>query len=102
MWASVACTKNPLLSTWLISCSNYMNSDVSSSEHELSQDGLSQDDSNENSASSNTNHESTQEVEVSDNPEVKPELNIDSVEATHEQFSNNSSSRLQYNTLSFA
>ena len=72
-----------------------MNSDVSSSKHELSQDGASQDDSNENSASSNTNHESTQEVEVSDNPEVKAELNIDSVEATHEQFSNNSDSNIK-------
>ena len=40
-----------------------MNSDVPSSEHELSQDGLSQNDSNENSLNSHTNNESTSSVE---------------------------------------
>jgi len=34
-----------------------MNSDVSSSEHELSQDASSQDNSNENSVSSHTSNE---------------------------------------------
>ena len=95
MWASVACIKNPLLSTWLVSCPNYMNSDVSSSEHELSQDGASQDNSNENAASFNTNHGSSQQVEVADNPEVKLELNNDSEEAVHEQSSNNSDSNIK-------
>ena len=62
-----------------------MISEVPSSENELSQDGASQDDSNENSVSSNTNLGSSQQVEVSDNPEVKLELNNDSVEEAHEE-----------------
>ena len=72
-----------------------MNSDVSSSEQELSQDVSSQDESNENTASSNTNHESSQPVELPDNPELKHELNIDSVDAANEQASNNSDSNIK-------
>ena len=47
-----------------------MNSDVPSSEHELSQDGSSQNDSNENSLGSQVTDESSNQGELSDNPEV--------------------------------
>ena len=56
-----------------------MHSDVSSSEHESPQDGSSQDDSNENSVSSQTSNESLNQVELSDNQKVEPQLNNDSV-----------------------
>ena len=56
-----------------------MNSDVSSSEHELSQDGSPQDNSNENSVSSHTSNESVNQVDLSDNLELDPQSNIDSV-----------------------
>ena len=45
-----------------------MNSDVSSSEHELSQDGSSENDSNENSVSSHTTNKSSNQVEDSGDP----------------------------------
>ena len=51
-----------------------MNSDVPSSEHELSQDGSSQNDSNENSVSSHTSTESSNPVEISDKPKVDSDL----------------------------
>ena len=52
-----------------------MNSDVPSSENELSQDGLSENDSNENPVSSHTISESSNQDELTDNPEVEPKLN---------------------------
>ena len=64
-----------------------MNSDVSSSEHELSQDGSSEDNSNENSVSSHTSNESLHQVEVSDNSEVEPQLINDSVDTANNQSS---------------
>ena len=67
-----------------------MNSEVSSSEHELSQDGSSQDDSNEKSVSSHTSNESLNQAELSDKPEVEPQLKNDSVDTSKEQSSTNS------------
>jgi len=64
-----------------------MNSGVPSSEHELSQDCSLQDDSNENSVSSQTSNESLNQAELSDNQEVEPQLNNDSVDTTNEQSS---------------
>ncbi len=57
-----------------------MNSDVPSSENELSQDGSSKYDSDENSVSSNTSNESSNQVKLSDNSEVEPQLINDSVD----------------------
>jgi len=69
-----------------------MNSDVSSSEHELPQDGSSQVDSNENSVSSQISNESLNQVELSDNPVVETQLNNDSVHTGKEQSSTSSDS----------
>ena len=62
-----------------------MNSDVSSSEHELSQDDSSQNNSIENSVNSNTSNESLNQAELSDNHEVEPQLKNDSVDTASEQ-----------------
>jgi len=62
-----------------------MNSDVPSSEHELSQDGLSETESSENSVGSKTNNESSNSVEFSDDFEVLPELENDSTELINDQ-----------------
>ena len=59
-----------------------MNSEVPSSEHELSQDGSSHNDSNENSVSSNTSTESSNPVEVSDKPEVNSVFDNQSIDQT--------------------
>ena len=59
-----------------------MNSEVPSSEHELSQDGSSHNDSNENSVSSNTSTESSNPVEISDKPEVKSVFDNQSLDQT--------------------
>ena len=59
-----------------------MNSEVPSSENELSQDGSSHNDSNENSVSSNTSTESSNPVEISDKPEVKSVLDNQSLDQT--------------------
>ena len=72
-----------------------MNSDVSSSDHELSKDRSSQDNSNENSVSSHTTNESLNEVELSDNSEVEPQLNNDSVDIANEQPSTSSDSNIK-------
>ncbi len=72
-----------------------MNSDVSSSERELSQDGPSQNNPSENSVSSNTSHESLNQVELSDDPEVEPQLKNDSVDKANEQSSTTSESNIQ-------
>ena len=72
-----------------------MNSDVSSSEHELSQDGLSQNNPIEDSVNSNTSNESLNQVELSDNPEVEPQLKNDSVDIENEQSSTSSESNIK-------
>jgi len=64
-----------------------MNSEVPSSEHELSQDGSSKNDSNENSTSSHTADESSNQVELSDNSEVELQTNNDSVDTPNNQSS---------------
>ena len=60
-----------------------MNSDVPSSEQELSQDGSSGNDSIENSLSSNTGNDSSKQVELSDDQKVEPQLNNDSVDVAN-------------------
>ncbi len=72
-----------------------MNSEVSSSDHELSQDGPSHDDSNENTLSSDTSHESSKQAELSDNPEVDTELNNVSVNTANEKSSTSSDSNIK-------
>ncbi len=69
-----------------------MNSDVPSSEHELSQDGSSQNDSGENTASSHTTNESSNQDDLSDNPEVAPQSIKKSVEQANDQSSTSSDS----------
>ena len=64
-----------------------MNSDVPSSEQELSQDGSSGNDSIENSLSSNTGNDSSKQVELSDNPKVDLQLNDDPIDASNDQCS---------------
>ena len=61
-----------------------MNSDVSSSDHELSQDGSTQDASSENSVSSHTSNESLNQVELSDNSDTKTQFSNDSVDTANE------------------
>ena len=72
-----------------------MNSDVSSSEHELSQDGSSQENTNENSVSSHTSKQSLNQVELSDNPDEQPQLNNDSVDIANEQSSTSCESNIK-------
>ena len=67
-----------------------MNSDVPSSEQELSQDGSSGNDSIENSLSSNTGNDSSKQVELSDNPKVDLQLNDDPIDASNDQSSTTS------------
>jgi molecular chaperone GrpE len=64
-----------------------MNSDVPSLENELSQDGSSGNNSNENSVSSHTTNEPSNQVELSDNSEVKPQLKDDSINTENDQSS---------------
>jgi len=64
-----------------------MNSDVPSSEHELSQDGSSHNDSNENSVSSQTSNESSNPVEISDKPKADSDFDNDSNNQTSDQSS---------------
>ena len=59
-----------------------MNSEVPSSEHELSQDGSSNNDSNQNSVSSNASNESTDSVEVSDDSKINKVLDNESIDKT--------------------
>ena len=66
-----------------------MNSDVTSSEHELSQDGSSQNNSNDNSVSSHTGNETSDSVEISDNPQEEPKSNNDSTDPSPTQFDAN-------------
>ena len=72
-----------------------MHSDLSSSEHESPQDGSSQDDSNENSVSSQISNEPLNQVELSDNPEVEPQVKNDSVDTANEQSSTSCESNIK-------
>jgi len=69
-----------------------MNSEVSSTEQELSQDCSSKDDSNESSVSSNTSCESHNKDQLSDNSEVELQSNNDLVDTANEQSSTSSDS----------
>ncbi len=62
-----------------------MNSDVPSSEHELSQDGSSEKDSNENSVSSHISNESPSSVEIIDEPQEQIQLDNQSTETANDQ-----------------
>jgi len=64
-----------------------MNSDVPSSEHELSQDGSSHNDSNENPVSSHTSNESSNPVEISDKPKLDSDVDNDSNNQTSDESS---------------
>ena len=57
-----------------------MNSDVPSSEHELSKDGSSQNDSNQNSVSANRSNESSNPVEISEEPKIDSDFDNDSID----------------------
>jgi len=72
-----------------------MNSDVSSSENQLSQDSSSKNDSNENSVSSQITDESSNQGELSDNPEVATEFNNDSLDIETDQSLTNSDSNIK-------
>ncbi len=72
-----------------------MNSDVPSSEHELSQDGLSKNDSNENSASSNTNNEPSDQAELTENSEVESHMNNESEDKVNNQSSTSPDPNIQ-------
>jgi molecular chaperone GrpE len=69
-----------------------MNSDVPSSAHELSQDDSSQNNPSENS---HTGDESLNHVELSDNPELEPQLKNDSVDTANEKSSTSSESNIK-------
>ena len=64
-----------------------MNSEVSSSEHELSQDGLQGNDSNENTVSSHSSNSSSNQVQTSNQPSVEQKLKDDSTVTPAEQSS---------------
>ena len=64
-----------------------MSSDVTSSEQELSHDGSSGKDSIENSVSSNMGNDSSNQVELSDNPKEDLQLNDDQIETANDQSS---------------
>ena len=66
-----------------------MNSDVTSSEHELSQDGSSPNNSNDNSVSSHTGNETSDSVEISDNPQEEPKSNNASTDPSPTKFDAN-------------
>ena len=65
-----------------------MNSEVPSSEHELSQDGSLDNDSDQNSESSQTVNEVSVEAEFSDDSQLKQESNDDSTNLDSNQSSN--------------
>jgi len=69
-----------------------MNSDVPASEQELSQDGSLQNDSDENSLDSHKTEESSDQVELSDDPELTRQLIDDSVDSGNDQSSTSSES----------
>jgi len=72
-----------------------MNSDVHSSEHELSQNDSLKKDSNENSVSSHTNNESSNLEEVADDPKVEPQLENNSIDTSNDQSSTLSDSDIK-------
>ena len=72
-----------------------MNSDVPSSEHELPQDGSSQNDSNENQESNLSPDESSNLANLSDNAEVTPQTDNNSVDRTKNQSSTISDSNIE-------
>ena len=65
-----------------------MNSEVPSSERGLSQDGSSGNDSNENSVNFPTSNSSKNQVDISDQPSVEPELKDESTDTSADQSSN--------------
>ena len=67
-----------------------MNTEVPSSDHELSQDGLKGNDSNENSISSDTSNSSSNQVESSSDSSADPQLNEDSSNTSPDQSSSES------------
>ena len=67
-----------------------MNSDGPSSENELSQDDSSQNDTNQNTESSQIPDESSNQDELSDNPEVAPQTNNVSLDTGSDQSSTTS------------
>ena len=64
-----------------------MNSDVPSSENELSQDGLSENDSNDNSLSSNANNEPSDSVDLSDDSQLETQLEKGSIDKANDHSS---------------
>ena len=64
-----------------------MNSDVTSSESELSQDGSSQNNTNESSVSPHTSNESSNQVKRSDNSEEEPQVKNDSLDTGNDKSS---------------
>jgi len=72
-----------------------MNSDVHSSEQELSQDDLSKNDTNADSVSSHTTNETTNSVEISDDPQGKPQLDNDSIGTSKDCSSTNSDQNIE-------
>ena len=72
-----------------------MNSDVPSSERELSQDGSSQNDSNQHSVSSHTSNELSNPVEISDDPKVDQALDNNSIDQSNNQSSTISDSNVK-------
>ena len=67
-----------------------MNSEVPSSDHELSQDGLPGDDSNENTISSDTSNSSFNQVEDSTQSSEEPQLKEESIQTESDQSSSES------------
>ena len=67
-----------------------MNSDVPSSEQELSQDGSLDNDSKDNSVSSHTSNESSNQDEISDNNQAEPQFSNDSINTASDQSSTTS------------
>ncbi len=67
-----------------------MNSDVPSSEHELSQDGSLENDSNDNPVSSNTSNESSKQGDFADNRAEESQEKNESIDKSHEQSSTTS------------
>ena len=72
-----------------------MNSDVPSSENELSQDGSSANDTSENSASSHKSNESSNQVKLSDDAQVEPQLNNDPIDTANDKSSTDSDPSLK-------
>ena len=67
-----------------------MNSDVPSSENELSQDGSLENDSKANSVRSPQSNESSNQAELSDNSQAKTQFNNDAIDAASDEYSTTS------------